>query len=223
MRLLVVEDEPDLARRLRERLASGGYVIESVGNAEAVFDLPDPQHWAAMVIDLGLPGMSGIDFIRRWRQLGYNTPILVLTARGTWQEKVEGLNAGADDYVVKPVDLHELAARLRSLVRRAHGQMQDVLTCDRVVLDPSARQVRLDGQPVTLSTREFDLLHALMRNAGRVLSREQLEQQMYSWGHEVESNTIEVHIHHLRRKLHPEAIQTVRGVGYTMIKAPLPS
>jgi two-component system OmpR family response regulator/two-component system response regulator QseB len=146
------------------------------------------------------------------------TPVLVLTARDAIPDRVRGLDLGADDYVIKPVDLNELAARLRSLIRRAHGQLQELMTCDRVELDPSSRQVRLDGQAVVLSTREFDLLHALMRNAGRVLSREQLEQQMYSWGHEVESNTIEVHIHHLRRKLHPDAIQTVRGVGYTILR-----
>jgi two-component system OmpR family response regulator/two-component system response regulator QseB len=125
---------------------------------------------------------------------------------------------GADDYVIKPVDLLELGARLRALVRRAHGQVQDVLQCAGVVLNPATRQVSLHGANVTLSTREFDLLHALMLGAGRVLSREHLEQQLYSWGYEVESNAVEVHIHHLRRKLHADAIQTVRGVGYTMAR-----
>jgi DNA-binding response OmpR family regulator len=121
--------------------------------------------------------------------------------------------------VVKPVDLHELGARLRSLVRRSHGQMQDVLQCGAVLLEPAARRVSLNGESVALSTREFDLLHVLMLNADRVMSREQLEQQLYSWGYEVESNAIEVHIHHLRRKLHPDVIQTVRGVGYTMLRS----
>jgi two-component system OmpR family response regulator/two-component system response regulator QseB len=131
-------------------------------------------------------------------------------------ERVLGLDSGADDYVLKPVDLYELAARLRSLVRRSSGQVQEILTLAGVAIDPSSRKVTLNDEVIALSTREFDLLHALMRNAGRVLSREQLEQQMYSWGHEVESNAIEVHIHHLRRKLGGELIQTVRGVGYTV-------
>ena len=129
-------------------------------------------------------------------------------------DRIRGLDAGADDYVSKPVDLHELAARLRSLVRRSHGVAHELLQAGALTLDPAARQVRWQGGEVLLSTREFDLLHALMRGAGRVLSREQLEQQMYSWGLEVESNTIEVHIHHLRRKLQADVIQTVRGVGY---------
>jgi DNA-binding response OmpR family regulator len=133
-----------------------------------------------------------------------------------------GLDTGADDYVVKPVDLNELAARLRSLVRRSVGQLQETIGCAGVELNPAARSVSYNGEIVTLSTREFDLLHALMRNTGRVLSREQLEQQMYSWGHEVESNTIEVHIHHLRRKLGSELIQTVRG-GATWCSASRPA
>jgi DNA-binding response OmpR family regulator len=144
------------------------------------------------------------------------TPVLVLTARDAVADRIRGLDLGADDYVVKPVDLDELGARLRSLVRRSHGQLQTSLQCGSVQLDPASRQVRLNGEAVVVSTREFDLLHALMLSAGRVLSREQLEQQLYSWGYEVDSNAIEVHIHHLRRKLTPEVIQTVRGVGYTM-------
>jgi DNA-binding response OmpR family regulator len=144
------------------------------------------------------------------------TPVLVLTARDAVPDRIRGLDAGADDYVLKPVDLHELAARLRSLVRRSHGVAQDMLQAGALSLDPSARQVTWMDEAVPLSTREFDLLHTLMRSAGRVLSREQLEQQMYSWGLEVESNTIEVHIHHLRRKLQADVIQTVRGVGYML-------
>jgi two-component system OmpR family response regulator/two-component system response regulator QseB len=145
---------------------------------------------------------------------------LILTARDTVPERVLGLDSGADDYVLKPVDLYELAARLRSLVRRSSGQVQEILTLAGVAIDPSSRKATLNNEAIALSTREFDLLHALMRNAGRVLSREQLEQQMYSWGHEVESNAIEVHIHHLRRKLGSELIQTVRGVGYTVQRPP---
>ena len=145
----------------------------------------------------------------------------MLTARDAVPDRIRGLDVGADDYVVKPVDLHELAARLRALVRRAHGQPQECLSAQDVMLDPASRSVRQAGEPVTLSTREFDLLQAFMLGADRVLSREQLEQQLYSWGQEVESNAIEVHIHNLRRKLGPALIHTVRGVGY-MLQRDLP-
>jgi two-component system OmpR family response regulator/two-component system response regulator QseB len=146
------------------------------------------------------------------------TPVLVLTARDTVPDRILGLDLGADDYVVKPVDLHELAARLRALVRRAHGQPQECLTAQDVVLDPASRTVRQAGVAVMLSNREFDLLQAFLLGAGRVLSREQLEQQLYSWGQEVDSNAIEVHIHNLRRKLGSALIHTVRGVGYTLLR-----
>jgi DNA-binding response OmpR family regulator len=149
--------------------------------------------------------------------------VLVLTARDTVPDRIRGLDTGADDYVVKPVDLHELAARLRALVRRAHGQPQECLTAQDVVLDPASRTVRQADAAVPLSTREFDLLQAFMLSAGRVLSREQLEQQLYSWGQEVDSNAIEVHIHNLRRKLGSQLIHTVRGVGYMLQReSPVP-
>jgi DNA-binding response OmpR family regulator len=176
--------------------------------------------YAAAVLDLGLPLLDGLDVLQRVRQANVATPVLVLTARDAVPDRVRGLDLGADDYVVKPVDLQELAARLRALVRRSHGQPQEVLRVQDVTLDPAARQVMLAGELVALSTREFDLLQTLMLNAGRVLSREQLEQHLYSWGHEVDSNAIEVHIHHLRRKLRPEFIVTLRGVGYTVVRPP---
>jgi DNA-binding response OmpR family regulator len=172
------------------------------------------QPYAAAVLDLGLPLMDGLDVLASVRRAGVTLPVLVLTARDAVPDRVRGLDLGADDYVIKPVDLDELAARLRALVRRAHGQPQEQLQLQGVQLDPAGRTVARDGQAVALSTREFDLLHALMLNAGRVLSREQLEQHLYSWGREVESNAVEVHIHHLRKKLGAELIQTVRGVGY---------
>jgi DNA-binding response OmpR family regulator len=157
------------------------------------------------------------------RSAGITLPVLVLTARDAVPERIRGLDVGADDYVVKPVDLDELAARLRALVRRAHGQPSERLSAQGVELDPAARTVTQAGAPIVLSVREFDLLHVLLLNSGRVLSREQLEQQLYSWGREVESNAVEVHIHHLRRKLGAALIQTVRGVGYTLPReAPAP-
>jgi len=152
------------------------------------------------------------------RQRGIVVPVLVLTARDALPDIVHGLDVGADDYVVKPVELKELAARLRALVRRSHGQTQGLLSAQDITLDPASRTVRKAGAPVALSTREFDLLHAMLLHAGRVLTREQLEQQLYSWGQEVESNAIEVHIHHLRRKLGNALIETLRGVGYMLSK-----
>ena len=216
MRSLLAEDDPLLGDGLRAGLRQLGFQVDWVQDGLAAEWELSSGDYAAAVLDLGLPLKDGLAVLSALRQRKIATPILVLTARDAVPDRIRGLDLGADDYVVKPVDLHELGARLRSLVRRAHGQAQDALRWGAVLLEPAARQVSLNGAAVTLSTREFDLLQVLMLNAGRVLSREQLEQQLYSWGHEVESNAIEVHIHHLRRKLQPELIQTLRGVGYTV-------
>ena len=216
MRILLAEDDLILGDGLRAGLRQLGFQVDWVRDGMAAERELAGGDYTAAVLDLGLPLKDGLDVLQALRARKITTPVLVLTARDTVPERIRGLDLGADDYVVKPVDLHELGARLRSLVRRSHGQAQDIVSCGGVVLDPSARRVSLLGETVVLSTREFDLLHALMLNAGRVLSREQLEQQLYSWGQEVESNAIEVHIHHLRRKLHPDLIQTVRGIGYTV-------
>ena len=220
MRILLAEDDPLLGDGLRAGLRQLGFQVDWVRDGVAAERELASGDYAAAVLDLGLPLKDGLDVLQALRARRISTPVLVLTARDAVPDRIRGLDLGADDYVVKPVDLHELGARLRSLVRRAHGQMQDVLRCGGIVLDPSARQVSLNDAPVPLSTREFDLLHVLMLNAGRVMSREQLEQQLYSWGYEVESNAIEVHIHHLRRKLSPDVIQTVRGIGYTLLREP---
>ena len=214
MRILLAEDDLILGDGLRAGLRQLGFQVDWVRDGMAAERELAGGDYTAAVLDLGLPLKDGLDVLQALRARKITTPVLVLTARDTVPERIRGLDLGADDYVVKPVDLHELGARLRSLVRRSHGQAQDIVSCGGVVLDPSARRVSLLGETVVLSTREFDLLHALMLNAGRVLSREQLEQQLYSWGQEVESNAIEVHSHHLRRKLHPDLIQTVRGIGY---------
>jgi len=218
MRILLAEDDPLLGDGLQAGLRQLGFQVDWVRDGDAAAREMRAQPYAAAVLDLGLPRRDGMDVLADARRDGLKTPVLVLTARDAVPDRIRGLDVGADDYVVKPVDLHELAARLRALVRRAHGQPQDKLRCGTIVLDPAARGVECGGEPVTLSTREFDLLHALMLNAGRVLSREQLEQHLYSWGREVESNAIEVHIHHLRRKLGAEVIQTVRGVGYLLAR-----
>ena len=214
MRILLAEDDTLLGDGLRAGLRQAGFQVDWVRDGQAAERELRAQPYAAAVLDLGLPLMDGMDVLASVRRAGLTLPVLVLTARDAVPDRIRGLDGGADDYVVKPIDLDELAARLRALVRRAHGQPQELLQVQDVQLDPAARTVTRDGQAVALSTREFDLLQALMLAAGRVLSREQLEQQLYSWGNEVDSNAVEVHIHHLRKKLGPTLIQTVRGVGY---------
>ncbi|MBK9605866.1 MAG: winged helix-turn-helix domain-containing protein [Betaproteobacteria bacterium] len=218
MRILLAEDDPLLGDGLRAGLRQLGFQVDWVRDGMAAERELRAEPYAAAVLDLGLPLKDGMDVLAAVRRAGVALPVLVLTARDAVPERIRGLDAGADDYIVKPVDLHELAARLRALVRRAHGQPQECLTAQDVVLDPAARSVQQAGLPVTLSAREFDLLHALMLNAGRVLSREQLAARLYSWGEEVESNAVEVHIHHLRRKLGAALVQTVRGVGYMLLR-----
>jgi len=218
MRILLAEDDPMLGDGLRAGLRQQGFQVDWVRDGMAAEREIGTGDYQAAVLDLGLPQKDGLDVLLALRVKKITTPILVLTARDAVPDRIKGLDLGADDYVLKPVDLYELGARLRSLVRRSHGQTQDVLTCGNLQLNPSARLVTLDAQAVSLSTREFDLLHVLLLNMGRVLSREQLEQQLYSWGHEVESNAVEVHIHHLRKKLRADLIQTVRGIGYTMLR-----
>ena len=223
MRILLAEDDAMLGDGLRAGLHQQGFSVDWVRDGLAAERELFAGNYAAAVLDLGLPMKDGIEVLTSLRARKISTPILVLTARDAIPDRILGLDLGADDYVVKPVDLHELGARLCSLVRRSHGQMQDTLTCGEIVLEPSSRRVSLKGEPVLLSTREFDLLHVLMLNADRVMSREQLEQQLYSWGYEVDSNAIEVHIHHLRRKLHADLIQTVRGIGYTLLRKQTPA
>ena len=218
MRLLLAEDDPMLGDGLRAGLRQQGFQVDWVRDGLAAEREIATGDYQAAVLDLGLPLKDGLEVLQALRRRNITTPVLVLTARDTVPDRIKGLDMGADDYVLKPVDLFELGARLRSLVRRSHGQVQELLSCGNVQMKLAARQVLMDGQPVTLSTREFDLLHALMLNMGRVLSREQLEQQLYSWGYEVESNAVEVHIHHLRKKLKADLIQTVRGVGYTLLR-----
>jgi len=205
---------------LRAGLRQLGWQVDWVRDGEAAERELRGGAYDAAVLDLGLPRRDGLEVLAALRRSEVTLPVLVLTARDAVPDRIRGLDSGADDYVVKPVDLEELAARLRALLRRAHGQPLERLSAEDVVLDPAARTVTRGGEPVALSMREFDLLHALMLNAGRVLSREQLEQRLYSWGQEVESNAVEVHIHHLRRKLGTALIQTVRGVGYLLQREP---
>lgn len=220
MRILLVEDDELLGSGIKNGLAQQGFAVDWVRDGVAAQRELLTQSHSAVVLDLGLPRQDGLITLRAVRAKGVNTPVLILTALDALPKRIEGLDAGADDYLIKPVDLGELAARLRALVRRAHGQGQAQLVVAGVTLDAATRQVWFASQAVELTTREFDLLHIFMLNASRVLTREQLERRLYPWGAEVASNAIEVHVSQLRRKLHPKLVHTLRGVGYVLRKEP---
>jgi len=219
MRILVVEDDRLLGDGIQKGLAQAGFAVDWVQDGSQGEAALKSEDFAAVVLDLGLPKLSGLELLRRLRAQNNPVPVLILTARDAIDDRVKGLDSGADDYVVKPFDLDELAARLRALTRRHSGEASAALRINELELDPAQHKVQFRGQPVELTAREFSLLQELMLNAGRVLSREKLEQRLYAWGDEVESNAIEVHVHHLRRKLAPELVRTIRGVGYMMPRA----
>jgi len=218
MRLLIAEDDPQLGDGLTVGLRQDGYAVDWVKDGVAA-DLPlKTETYDLLVLDLGLPRLDGMGVLAHLRERGQALPVLILTARDATGDKIAGLDAGADDYLVKPVSLDELAARVRALARRAAGRAQPLLRHGDLVLDPAAREVTLAGAPVDLSTREFSLLQMLLENAGRVMTRAQLEASLYGWRDEPDSNALEVHIHHLRKKLGAERIKTLRGIGYTIPK-----
>lgn len=214
MRILLVEDDPQLGDGIMVGLRQAGFAVDWVRDGMAADTALATEPFGLVVLDLGLPRLSGMDLLRRLRARGQELPVLILTARDAVADKVTGLDDGADDFLVKPVDLDELAARIRALTRRTAGRANPVLRRDGLMLDPATHEVTLGGQPVDLSTREFSLLHVLLENAGRVMTRAQLESSIYGWRDEPDSNALEVHIHHLRRKLGNELIRTLRGVGY---------
>ena len=216
MRILLVEDEALLGDGAKAGLAQAGFAVDWVRDGVAAGLALETTGYAAVVLDLGLPRLSGLEVLRRARAAGAKVPVLILTARDAVEDRITGLDSGADDYLVKPFDLHELAARLRALIRRAGGEATPMLRVGELELDPAGHRAQFRGAPVELAGREFALLHTFMLNAGRVMSREQLAERLYAWGEEVESNAIDVHVHHLRRKLSPATIRTVRGVGYLM-------
>lgn len=218
MRLLLVEDDALLGEGIRAGLAQAGFAVDWVKDGELARHALDTETYALMVLDLGLPRLSGEEVLRRLRAKNDPLPVLILTARDTVADRVKGLDAGADDYLVKPFDLDELTARLRALLRRSGGRAAPAIVHGALRVDPAAHAVTLDGAPVDLAPKEFAILLHLLENAGRVQSREQLEQSLYGWGEEVESNAVEVHIHHLRKKLGAELIRTLRGVGYLIDK-----
>ncbi|MDP2760134.1 MAG: response regulator [Sideroxyarcus sp.] len=214
MRVLVIEDDALLGDAIQAGLKQSGYAVDWIKDGVSADHALSTEPYAAAVLDLGLPRMSGLEVLRRLRSRNVPLPVLILTAMDTVDDRIKGLDAGADDYLVKPFDMGELAARLRALIRRASGKAEPQLQVGGVKLDPAAHRVLYQDKPVELSTKEFAVLHALMLNAGKVLSRTQLEEQLYAWGDEIESNAVEVHIHHLRRKLSPALVETIRGVGY---------
>jgi two-component system OmpR family response regulator/two-component system response regulator QseB len=214
MRILVVEDDALLGDALQAGLKLAGYAVDWMKDGASADQALLTEPYAAAVLDLGLPRLSGLALLQRLRGRHHTIPVLILTARDTVEDRIKGLDAGADDYLVKPFDMGELSARLRALIRRSSGKPAAALSAGGVELDPATHKVRYGGVPIELQAREFAVLHALMLNAGRVLSRAQIEEQLYAWGEEIESNAVEVHIHHLRRKLFSRLIETIRGVGY---------
>jgi two-component system, OmpR family, response regulator QseB len=219
MRILVVEDDAMLLDGLKVGLGIHGFTVDAVascGDARAALTTAE---FDAVVLDLMLPDGSGLDILRELRRRQDATPVLLLTAKDTVADRIGGLDTGADDYLGKPFDLDEVAARLRAISRRASGRATPTLSCNGIELDPSRRTVEVDGTPVSLSRREFSILEALMRHPGTVLSKDQLADRLYGWEEDVESNAVEVHVHHLRLKIGRDAIETVRGLGYRLRSA----
>jgi two-component system, OmpR family, response regulator len=216
MRILVVEDEPTLQAQLAEALAAAGYVADRADNGIDAHFLGDGEPYDAVILDLGLPRMDGITVLKKWRAAGRTMPVLILTARDSWHEKVAGIDAGADDYLTKPFHMEELLARLRALIRRAGGHASAEIACGPLVLDTRNGRVLLDGQTLALTSHEFRVLSYLMHHQGEVISRSDLVEHIYAQDFDRDSNTVEVFIARLRKKLPAGMIETVRGLGYRL-------
>ncbi len=222
MRLLVIEDDKDLNRQLTTALQQAGYVVDSAFDGEEGHFLGDTEPYDAVLLDIGLPKLEGISVLEKWRQDGRKMPVLMLTARDRWGDKVQGFDAGADDYVAKPFHMEEVLARLRALMRRAAGHATSEFVCGPVRLDTKAGRVIVDGNPVRLTSHEYRLLAYMMHHTGRIVSRTELVEHLYDQDFDRDSNTIEVFIGRLRKKLGVDIIQTIRGLGY-LIAAPVES
>lgn len=214
MRVLIVEDELQLAEQLSRALTEAGYAVDHAPDGERGEFLGRTEGYDAVILDLGLPKVDGLSVLRQWRDAGLATPVLILTARGSWHEKVQGIDGGADDYVAKPFQIEEVLARLRALIRRSSGQVTPELRCGTVVLDPRGARVTVGGVPVKLTSHEFRVLSYLMHHRGRIVSQAELTEHIYAQGFDRDSNTVEVFIARLRRKLGGPFIETVRGMGY---------
>jgi two-component system OmpR family response regulator len=214
IRILLVEDNPDLAQRLTEGLEGAGFAVDHAADGETGYRLGRSEDFDAVILDLGLPDMKGVDVLNRWRQAGREVPVLILTARGSWTEKVEGLNAGADDYITKPCHIQEIAARLRALIRRSAGKPTPTLVHNDIELSPASGTVTVAGKPVELTAQEFRILNYFMHRTGRIISQSELLDHLYSLETERDPNTVEVYVARLRRKLGRDAIKTLRGLGY---------
>jgi two-component system OmpR family response regulator len=216
MKVLVVEDHAQLSAQLSAALADAGYAVDAASDGARADFLAETGQYDAVILDLGLPRIDGLTLLRKWREAGNAVPVLVLTARGSWHEKVQGIDSGADDYVAKPFRIEEVLARLRALIRRASGQVTPQLHCGAVSLDPRLAKVTLDGAPVRLTSHEFRVLSYLMHHRDRVVSQAELTEHIYAQDFDRDSNTVEVFIARLRRKLGAPVIETVRGLGYRM-------
>ncbi len=216
MRIMLVEDDPELGHRLAERLDRAGFAVDWVQTAAMARDWPDVGLTAAIILDLGLPDGDGLDLLRHWRAQGETVPVLILTARGNWRDKVEGLNSGADDFVVKPIRFEELLARLHALWRRGRGEGTNAVTAGTLTLDPVARLATLDGAPIDLSRKEFALLHLFLRRAGHIIPQDEIIEQLYALEAERDRNAVEALVSRLRRKIGRDRVRTVRGLGYRL-------
>jgi len=216
VRILVVEDERALADQLASALANAGYAVDCASDGRQADEMVSTEPYDAVLLDLGLPGIDGLALLRRWRENGLKAPVLVITARGSWSERVLGIDSGADDYLPKPYRIEEVLARVRALIRRAHGHAQPEIRVGGITLDPRRSSVTVDGRPVTLTSHEYRTLSYLMHAAGRVVSRAELIEHIYAQDFDRDSNTVEVFVARLRRKLGAAAIETVRGLGYRM-------
>jgi len=218
MRILVVEDDANLNRQIKDALTEGGYAVDVAFDGEEGHFLGDTEPYDAVVLDIGLPQMDGLSVLEEWRRAGKTMPVLLLTARDRWSDKVQGIDAGADDYVAKPFHMEEILARIRALVRRAAGHASNEITAGTVRLDVKAGKVTVDGQSVKLTSHELRLLSYLMHHKGKVVSRTELTEHLYDQDFDRDSNTIEVFVGRLRKKLPEECIQTVRGLGYQILE-----
>jgi two-component system OmpR family response regulator/two-component system response regulator QseB len=217
MRILLVEDDQPLGRGLTKGLEQNGFAVDWVQDGQAGLREGAQTHYGAIVLDLGLPQVTGMNVLSGLRAQGVGTPVLILTAHDHLDSRVQGLDLGADDYMVKPIDIRELSARLRAAIRRGQGLAHPAFSIGQLMIDPAKREATWSGQGLDLTPREFDVLQVLALGNGRVLTRGQIEQQMTSWGQTIESNAVEVHIHHLRKKMPDLPLKTIRGVGYQLL------